>query len=625
MSEVLTSSREEWDKEAGKLSGQVLQTEEWWRKERADEVARNLAYYRGQFWQGDGLNPLSSAHEAYTAQRNEIFPIIDQIASALAMDLPQCEALPHRQRSYRVPTRAQDETFAGRRIASVLNLFAELDEVDTCVQELIVHAELFDEGGTVKTTWSPELGRSIWRVKMPWEVQFDPAAKRVQDAAWAFERFPVHIDTLRERIKSELYERPKQEIRADAYPRGLLADHISDEAEEKARAMGLREYVNLVEYWDQRRGWLYHLHPETKAILMKVRRPWARPYEKLIFHAGVGRWRGIADVTMLAPIQRDINELVSARREIVNRLPRRMLVDEGLWETEDQFTNFAKSRTYEPTRIKAPADGTIEGRIYVTPPMDTSFDFNQHLDQDVDHVKRIVGDADFTHGVVKNIRTAEEAKMVGAATSGRIEVRSRRVIRLVTSMFRTALDTVQWALKNPEASRIDLDGLTDLTQVDCDAATLEHELLNEAFHFRILPFSPLMEDRNVRRDKLRELLVSLAPTPASAAVDWHESLRELFDLHGMRPSCVLPPVPLVPPVTKPEPPAPAAPPPAGGDPMQQLTALLGASAGGAAPAGGDPMQQLTALLGAQNGGAGAGGLGDLAKLALGGPPPGLPS
>ena len=86
------------EKEIIKISTLIAQTEENFQKNRAEELIRNLAYYRGEFWMGDGYS-VGTAQDAarhYNAIQNEVFPIIDTIASSLAMDLPQVEALDQR-------------------------------------------------------------------------------------------------------------------------------------------------------------------------------------------------------------------------------------------------------------------------------------------------------------------------------------------------------------------------------------------------------------------------------------------------------------------------------------------------------------------------------------------------
>ncbi len=120
-SELEQTSKEE--KEVVRLATLIAQTEENFQKNRAEELIRNLAYYRGEFWMGDGYSVGTAQDSArhYTAIQNEVFPIIDTIASSLAMDLPQVEAIDQREESYKVPNRSQDPTYAGKRVASALN------------------------------------------------------------------------------------------------------------------------------------------------------------------------------------------------------------------------------------------------------------------------------------------------------------------------------------------------------------------------------------------------------------------------------------------------------------------------------------------------------------------------
>ncbi len=531
----------ESDKSTKRLVTLVHQTEENFKQYRAEELIRNLAYYRGEFWGGDGYSGdiTAALSRNYAAVQNEMFPIIDTIASALAMDLPQVEAIDQRENNFKIPERRQDSTFSGNRVAAALNFFAEEDALDDTLRELILHSLIFDMS-VLKVMWSSDLGRPIWRTKLPWEVHFDPNAKRPSDAMWVFERFVVHIDDLRDRIDSGIYDRPKKGIKGDTYPRSLVHTHMKDEAEIRLREAGLKEYVSLVEFWDFKDNKLYHLHPDTGQQLMESEIPYGRPYEVLVFHPGIGRIRGISDATLVAPIQRDINELVSARREIVARLPHRMLVDSKLFRSEDEFERWKNAKSWEPTLVHAPPDGAIREHIWVSPEMPTTFDFNTHLDQAVDSIRWLPGMADYQQGQVKNIRTAAEANMIRAAIEGRLSIRSRKVVRVVTTMFRKALDAFKWALIHQEISGVNVERISSMVQNDVDARTFVRDVLEHSLNFRLLPFSPLMEDKITRRAHLVELVQYLsAASPLAEAIDQKELAREIVDAFGFRPSLVL--------------------------------------------------------------------------------------
>ena len=58
--------------------------------------------------------------------------------------------------------------------------------------------------------------------------------------------------------------------------------------------------------------------------------------------------------------------------------------------------------------------------------------------------------------------------------------------------------------------------------------------------FRLLPFSPLMEDKNTRRESLAQLLPPLLGSPLGEQFDMHELGREVVELFGWRPSIVKP-------------------------------------------------------------------------------------
>ena len=528
------------DKGRRRMLALVQQTEKWFEDNLAEEAMRNLAYYRGKFWAGDGY-ATNKKIRSYAAQKNEVFPIIDTIVSTLAMDLPQVESLDQRATTADSPTRATDKTIQGRRISAVLNWFAEEDELDSVVQEIVLHALLF-RSSVVKVSWSSSLGRPVWRTKLPWEVHFDPMAKRIADAAWCFERFTVHIDDLKSRIESKVYNPVKKGIKADAYPRTLIDqyDKDLDSKQEQLKSLGLKEYISLVEFWDFRSGKLFHIHPPTGQVLMETTIPYGRPYEALVFHNGVGRIDGIPDVTLIAELQRDINELVSARREIVSRLPKRMLVDASLFRSDDEFSRWKNSRTWEPQLVQKPVDGKIADRVFVTPAMDTTFDFNKTLEDEVQGVRRIVGEADYQRGVVKNIRTAAEVDALRGSIEGRVNIRMRKLIRVVKALFDLGQSVTRWAVMNPEDSRINLEKIASMTQSDVGPEVVARDFAEGVLNFRLLPFSPLMEDKHTRRESLTTLLPTLVGSPLIEHLDQKELLKEIIELYGWRPSIVTP-------------------------------------------------------------------------------------
>ncbi len=227
------SEKQKLKKTAKQIIGIIKQSEENYKKNVAREDARNLSYWRGKFWEGDGY-AVASDIENYNAQQNEIFPIIDTIASSLALDLPQCEVLDVRQRTYDVPNRFTDTTFTGRRIASVLNWMADRDNLDDTTREATLHAMLSSSGGVRKITWSKERGQVIWRMKMPWEVQFDPSARRLTDISWASERFMLHESVVRQRIESGYYVLQNgKAIKPDTFPRSLIESFLNDAYDDK--------------------------------------------------------------------------------------------------------------------------------------------------------------------------------------------------------------------------------------------------------------------------------------------------------------------------------------------------------------------------------------------------------
>ena len=527
---------------AQKLSLIVRETARAYESDRAEEDVRNLAYYRGKFWRGDGV-VTSRRVSDYKAAQNAVFPILDTLASSLAMELPQVELLDQRVSTSTDWTRDTDPTISGKRVAAILNAMAEDADLDEVTHEWVLQALIFRKA-VVMTSWSAELGSVVWENLLPWEVFFDPNARSAKNAAWAFRYVSVHWSAWKRGLNAGVYTRQEgaKHIRPDRYPRSLVDKSTvadMDTYEERLRRSGLKEYVGIVEFWDFRTGMLYHLHVETQQILMAVSQPYQRPFEVLVFHTGVGRIDGVSDVGLMAPVQRDINELTSARKEIVHRLVRRMLYDKALFPNDSDFDRFMKSKSWEPVGVEVGAMKNLAESIYVTPEMDTTYAFDRHLAGNMEGIRRIAGEGDYQRGQQKNFRTAAEFDGVRASIEGRLNTRMKRLSKGVTRLFRKGLEVLQWGVRNAQYSNIDLEGLLFETQADVGAEVLVGDILHQAPRFRLLPFSPLMEDRVARRRQLVELGEMLLKLPQEEhLVEWREYLRAVVDMYGLPPTLV---------------------------------------------------------------------------------------
>lgn len=533
-------SKDGGDKKLQHILTKIKNGQDWYRKNQGDSDLRNLAYWRGKFWNSEGgIYWRPSGRTAYQAQQNEIFPILDTLASALALEVPQCEALDMRQNSDSVPSPTMDTTFAGRRFAAILNHYAEEDELDDHCWDATMHASIFEDGAIRKISWDTKIGRPVWRIKMPWEVIYDRNVKKFRDARWVCERFVLHIDDFRARVEQGLYKL-KKPIKADTYPRAMEGgEDATLDQEESWRRQSMKVYVTLYEYWDLQKGEFCHLHAGTQQILFSAPAPYGNPYDQLVWNNPLGRPGGIPDVTLLAPNQRDINELVSARRELVSRLPRRMIMERGIFKDEDAFSRFRRAKSWEPTIVEDDPQGRNLGqRVFVTPEMSTTYDFNRHLEQQTGHIRRVAGELDAARGQAVNIRTAAEARMLEAKDAGRIGKRMKRLVRYIKKGFTTTGRILRWAVTNPESSRIDMTALAASSQVDVSPMTLAAEIMTTDPKLKILPFTPLMEDITVRRQQLLELMDRIARLPPEFIENIvpKEFVREVFDVFHQRPS-----------------------------------------------------------------------------------------
>jgi hypothetical protein len=207
-----------------------------------------------------------------------------------------------------------------------------------------------------------------------------------------------------------------------------------------------------------------------------------------------------------------------------------------MFPNEEDASRFMNSQTWEPVPVETDGQNLVGDMVYVTPDMPTTFDFNRHLDQATINIKNIAGMADYQRGQVKNIRTAAEANMVQASVQGRMQVRTRVLTKFVKRGFDKALAVLQWAISNSETSGVDMDMIARVTQLDVDGSVIAREIVENSPQFRILPFSPLMEDKIVRREQLVALLGQFAATPSNEEVNWREITKELIEMFSVRPS-----------------------------------------------------------------------------------------
>ena len=148
---------------------------------------------------------------------------------------------------------------------------------------------------------------------------------------------------------------------------------------------------------------------------------------------------------------------------------------------------------------------------------------------------RVSGVSDYQRGNVKNIRTAEEATMIRGAVEGRMGVKAKTLTRCVKQVFDRTLEVMQWALQHPLDSTVDINELAADTVTGVPPVQLAQEIISESAKFRLLPFSPIMEDKASRRTTLSNLLPVLPPEWL-AQVDAREAMKEIMDLYELRPS-----------------------------------------------------------------------------------------
>ena len=603
-----------------RLTTLIETSEETYKKWRGEQDVMNLCYWRGKFWKHDGWQPQATDKLVnYASSQNEIFPILDSISSALALSLPQVELADHRVHVGAPPTRETDPAYFGQRVARALNVMAAEADFDETIREATLQAMVFAKGGIVKTMWPVERGMCDWTTKLPWEVFFDPGARRIRDCSWAFERFPLHYDDFLTRIQSGVYQRPTtgRKLTADAFPVSLVEDILLDDQEREDRRNSIREYILLHEFYDFRRGVFYHIHVPTMTVLLAAPIAFGNPYSVLQFNPAIGRMEGVPEVDYLAGTQTDINEIVSARLDYARTCVPKLVADNRMFKDAAAFEKFRKARANEITTVDKPSDmQSIEEGFALTPTPTTTPDLRQHLSEAVESIRYRAGVGSMDRGVPENIRTAAEADAIRARTDSRLRVKSGLVVKTVANCFKTGLRALQWATTNAKDLGWQPEALYSATVEGIPFEQWRSEVLSPAatHDFRILPFSPLMEDPITRRKYLMDLIDKIGGADIALNFDQRELAREIQEGFQLRRSLVRaepPPPPGAPalpggaPGSAPGGPAPApmpaAPPsieplPPDIPPPGDNNMLAAPDAGGLAGTGGAPSPSQNALL-----------------------------
>lgn len=530
--------------EARRMKDVVQRVSNLYQQFQATDDARNLDYYAGKQWSQPAVTfPTQQAPEQYNALQNEMFPVIDAMTSALAMELPQVSFEDQRITSVATPDRATDGALAGRRIAAVYNNWAQIDDLDETLAMAVRCSLIFDKGGIIKTSWDTTLGRPIWEALNPDEVFFDPLARKHNQVGWVFQLFHLHWDEFKSRCDSEMYKVPPElapTLRPEAAPVSLK-DKLTEEPQEQAQRSLVKEYIAMVEWYDCRKGKCYHLLRESGTIVATFDTPLKNPFRRLIPNPIPGKPDGISVVSLCAPNQRTINELVAAREQVVRRMAKRLMIDGSIFKNDKQREEFKNSKSWDPVFLDGVnPDRPLDRHFFVTPEMPLGFDFNAHLSQTVEALRYTAGAAAYMQGRAENIRTAEEATMIRGATQGRLQVMSSKVVKFASQLFQDARAYMQWALENPDHSHINVRDIWLATQTDMPVEEFEQELRTDTRMFALTAFNPLMRDENTRRTTLNNLLPTIMGSPLLSAFNVWELARELCDLYGVRLSTLIP-------------------------------------------------------------------------------------
>ena len=516
--------------------------EDWY----AQQDATNRSYVRGAFWANrtdlerstsevQPMSPLATPL-AYQAQQNEIWPAIESKVTLLIPDMPAASFIDLRDGATSPDGNTGNSSAAGRRRAAALNYWMRMDHMRPTLTKWIQQALTYNKGGLLKVEWDADQQRPVVRERLPWEVMWDPTARHVDDVAWYYEKFELHIEQFRSRLKSNEYTRTPALLRVKGEPQQRNKIELyQDDAVQRQKERELEHvWVPILEFWDCRRGKCYHIHVPTKSILRCTEVAIPRPYLHLLFNYEPGRLEGVCDVTHAAPLQQQLNEMVSARQDCVRRLAPKILGDASLFESEDRQRQFEGAKMTAISWVSPVKDEprAIGDYFYLLPAAQLPQDWNAHYDQTVASIRYILAIPEFQRGQVENIRTAQEAYMVQQAATGRLASQAATLKAAVVELFEKMNEYLDWAVKAPNA----LDVAALLRKVSTslnDPDEWRAELQTFDGVLTVNPFSPLMDDPITAQSKLEQLLPAIASyPPLAASFNWYDVAAEIARSHG---------------------------------------------------------------------------------------------
>jgi hypothetical protein len=515
--------------------------EDWY----AQQDATNRSYVRGAFWANrtdlerstsevQPMSPLATPL-AYQAQQNEIWPAIENKVTLLIPDMPACAFVDLRDGATSPDGNTGNSSGAGRRRAAVINYWVRMDHLRPTLTKWIQQGLTYNKGGLLKVEWDMDQQRPIVRERLPWEVMWDPTARHVDDVAWYFEKFELHIEEFKARLESGDYQGGPEVHRIKGEPQSRSKIELyQDDAVQKQKERELEHvWVPILEFWDCRHSKCYHIHVATKTILRCTEVAIPRPYVHLLFNYEPGKLEGVCDVTHAAPLQQQLNEMVSARQDCVRRLSPKLLGDAAIFSSEDKQKQFENAKMTAISWVNPPQEDPrgIGDYFFLLPAAQLPPDWNAHYNQVVESIRYILAIPEFQRGQVENIRTAQEAYMVQQAATGRLASQAATLKAQVVELMEKMAEYLDWAVR---ANAVDLAALlakVSTSMVDVDA--WREELQTFEGMLTVNAFSPLMDDPITAQSKLEQLLPAIASyPPMAAAFSWYDVAAEVARSHG---------------------------------------------------------------------------------------------
>lgn len=472
-----------------------------------DEILR---VYRGEFWTGQAGK---DEPELAKTSTNLVFAIVDTSLSTLIAPNPQVSAIP-RNRS--------DQA----RVASaegVVNLALDEGKYRRELTTATFQAVLYGRGIT-KTVWDQKRDLPIVRALDVRNVFFDQTATRPEDIRYWIEATLVSPKEYRKRCKNEYAANPRAlEYEPDHYPAWMVPDKSEGLSETKLKDW--QKWYLIYECYDLEDGRVYHYcagHPDAPLLDEEML---YLPYDIVTFNSNGQDCRGLSEIGLILPNQKEYNYLSTFLHNIVRYQISRIAVDSSAIP-DAQKINDAPLGSMVPLDLSKlrSATGSADIRtamqeIPVVHAQPEQIDLLSRLREGIAYVSAL---ADAQRGQVVGAKTATELALIEGQLRNRLRNRQGQLDDLTENVAAKILLLASRFMREEKVLRI--TGETGWKSID----PWSLEGVNATF--KVVPYSPMESNKAVKAEIMRSMIEFFVNNPNIDQRNFFYEVLRMLDL-----------------------------------------------------------------------------------------------